>query len=142
MSVKNTRQKGRKLVKKALEKIRQIFPTAYEVVGSGAGKDKGDIRIPSLDLVIEVKNQKRIRMTEWVEQSEREGLGYSYTALMWKKPDSPTENPEIRVDIPLDYFLDLLKAYEEPRIREGDRELSYHLYKLKKDCDTVIKLLK
>jgi len=35
----NKRQKGRKLVKKFLERIRKDFPDAYEVVGSGAGLD-------------------------------------------------------------------------------------------------------
>jgi len=56
----NKRQKGRKLVKKFLERIRKDFPDAYEVVGSGAGLEKGDIRIPSVDVVLEIKNHKKI----------------------------------------------------------------------------------
>ena len=74
----------------------------YEVVGSGSGLDKGDIRVPSIDLVIEAKDQKQPQVASWVKQSDREGLGYSKTALMWRHPDSPSSNPDIRVDMSID----------------------------------------
>ena len=143
MSVKNTRQKGRKLVKIILERIkREVDNGAYEVVGSGAGLDKGDIRIPSLDLVAEVKNCETISMAKWVKQAEREGLQHSKTALMWRHPKSPLDNPEIRVDIGLDYFIEIVQRYSEPRIKQPDREMRWKIQRLIDSAKAVLKELK
>jgi len=139
--MKNTRQKGRRFVKKALEVIKQYFSDAYEVVGSGQGLEKGDIRIPHTDLVIEAKNHKTISMASWVTQSEREGLGYNKCALLWRHPKSPRDNPDMRVDISLDFFMELLKRYSEPVVKSDDREMKYSLYRLKEACNSVLKKL-
>jgi hypothetical protein len=126
MSVKNTRQKGRAFVKKIVEILRsELDNGSYEVVGSGSGTDKGDIRIPSIDLVIEAKDQKQPQVASWIKQSDREGLGYSKTALMWRHPDSPSYNPDVRVDISLDLFIELAKRYQQPLIKEPDKETKY-----------------
>jgi len=143
MGLKNTRQKGRKLVKIILGILRrELDGSSYEVVGSGMGKDKGDIRVPRLDLVIEVKNQQTIRMAEWVKQAEKEGLGYSEAVVMWRHPESPQERPDIRVDMSLDYFIELAQRFAEPITKEPSRELKYKLERLKNDCHQVIKLIK
>ena len=141
MPVKNTRQKGRKLVVQSLQTIHQYFSDGYEVNGSGAGLEKGDIRIPSVDLVIEVKNHKQINMAHWVRQSEREGLGYNRTALLWKTPESPQDDPAMRIDIDIRYFLDLLKRSQEPKIKTPDRELKWEIKKLIQSAKQVIKKL-
>ena len=139
--IKNTKQKGRKLVIQSLQTIHQYFSDAYEVNGSGSGLEKGDIRIPSVDLVIEAKNHKKINIGNWVRQSEREGLGYNKTALLWKTPDSPQDDPAIRIDIDIRYFLDLLKRSQEPKIKVQDRELSYEIRRLIQSAKQVIKKL-
>jgi len=138
----NTKQKGRKLVKIILAQVRnELDRSAYEVSGSGAGLDKGDIRIPILDLVIEAKNCKVIQMANWVKQAEREGLGHSNTALMWRHPKSSQENPEVRVDISLDYFITLASRYKEPKIKVPDRDLKWALTTLKNAINQVLKKL-
>ncbi|KKL48011.1 hypothetical protein LCGC14_2329760, partial [marine sediment metagenome] len=54
METKSKKEKGRAFVRKIVAILRQeVDASTYEVVGSGAGKDKGDIRVPRLDLVIE-----------------------------------------------------------------------------------------
>lgn len=142
MSVKNTRQKGRKLVLKIIEILRrELDDAAYEVVGSGAGKDKGDIRIPRLDLVVEAKNWKQVNMVSWIRQTEKEGLGYSDAVLMWRVPSSPSANPEIRVDMSLDYFIKMAQRFGEPKVKVQDRELKYQLVNLKNLCNRVVKKL-
>ena len=134
----NTRQKGRILVLAIIEQLRQEIDTStYEVAGSGAGLDKGDIRVPLMDLVIEAKNQKTINVAKWTEQADREGLGHSNTALMWKHP----KNGTIRVDIDLGYFIDLAKRYKEPKIKAPDRNLRWKLETLKNNINQVLKEL-
>ena len=130
MSVKNTRQKGRAFVKIIIARLEEYGLKSYEVSGSGAGLTKGDIRIDALNLVIEAKDHKQISVAQWVEQSEKEGLGVNKTALFWRHPKSPSSNPDIRVDISLEYFAKLLKKNSEPMIKEPDREMKYRLKNL------------
>lgn len=138
MAVKNTRQKGRKFILNCLEHLRNdVDINAYEVVGSGQGKDKGDIRVPSCDLVIEGKGWETISMKQWVEQSEKEGLGQSKTALFWKMPGSPQANPEIRVDISYQYFVELLQRNKEPKLKDLDRSFRWKLERLKDAINQV-----
>ena len=139
-SVKNTRQKGRAFVLKIVKRLKdELDSSTYEVNGSGAGLDKGDIRVPLVDLVIEAKDWKKVSMAKWTGQSEKEGLQHSKTAVMWKHPESLSGNPEIRVDISLEYFIDILKRYSEPKIKEPDREMKWHLINLKNAINQVIK---
>ena len=133
----NTRQKGRELVKEIVRRLKENGLSCYEVVGSGAGILKGDIRVESLDLVIEAKKHKRTSMSDWAKQSEKEGLGYNKTALAWQIP----KTPHIRIDIDLDYFCELLKRAEEPRIKELDRKISWDIQRLVEAGKKVIKQL-
>ena len=137
--VKNTRQKGRAFTLKCIDKIKDIDPAAYEVSGSGAGRDKGDCRMPRFDLVIECKDHKQACVASWVGQADSQGLGYSKTALFWKYPKSPSANPEVRVDISLDFFKDLLVRSGEPKIKQPDRELRWELARLLTAAKNVIR---
>jgi hypothetical protein len=135
--VLNTRQKGRQLVKEAIRIFKECGLSCYEVVGSGSGLEKGDIRIPSLDLVIEAKKQKAVSLASWAKQSEKEGLGINKTALVWQIP----QTPYIRADIDLVYFAELLKRAQEPRIKEPDLQMKWLLTKLKEYCQAIIKAI-
>lgn len=134
----NTRQKGREIVKEVIARLKENGLKCYEVVGSGAGLLKGDIRVESLDLVIEAKKHKRTSMSDWAKQSEREGLGYNKTALAWQIP----KTPHIRIDIDLDYFCELLKRAEEPKIKALDRQARWDCERLVEDAKKVIKHFK
>ena len=136
--VLNTRQKGRTLVKEIIRRLKEEGLSCYEVVGSGAGLEKGDIRVTSLDLVIEAKKHKGTSMSDWAKQSEKEGLGYNKTALAWQI----AKTPHIRIDIDLMYFAELLKRAEEPRLKQSDRELWYDLERLVNAAKAVIKRVK
>lgn len=74
---------------------------------SGAGYDKGDIRIPSLNIVIEAKNQKTISLIEWWEQSKVQALGDDIPVLALRNPRK-AEFAETLVVISLEHFTDLL----------------------------------
>jgi Holliday junction resolvase len=131
----NTRQKGRKLVREIVRRLKEEGLSCYEVVGSGAGLLKGDIRVESLDLVIEAKKHKQISMVSWVKQSEKEGLGINRTALAWQIPATP----DIRIDVSLEYFIDLLLRAQGPKIKQVDREMRY---KIQRAVDSLKALLK
>jgi len=138
--MKSQRKKGRAFVLKIIDKLRnELDNGTYEVSGSGAGLDKGDIRIPSMDLVIEAKDHAKAQVATWTEQSEREGLGYSKTALFWKHPKSPSTNPDIRVDMNIDLFIEMAKRFQEPLTKEPDRQISWHLKNLIQSAKQVLK---
>ena len=133
----DTRQKGRKLVLETIRIFKDEFNIeCHETVGSGSGtREKGDIRIPALNLVIEAKKQKQVSMSKWAEQSEKEGLGFNKTALIWQIP----KTPHIRADIDLCYFAELLKRAEEPKLKEPDRQLKW---KIQKGVDILKSIIK
>lgn len=139
----NTRQKGRSFVKKIIAVLDIYFPKiAHEVSGSGSGnREKGDIRIDSLNLVIEAKDCKKISMADWTVQTERQGMTGDRTALIWRHPASPSMNPEMRVDISMDYFIELLQRSAEPKTQNPDRDFKWKVENLKRAANEVLKKL-
>ncbi len=143
MPLKNTRQKGRAFVLKIVKQLKQELDTeTYEVSGSGAGLEKGDLRIPSIDLVGEAKDHQTIKLASWVEQSKKEGLGHSRTAVFWKMPKSPSANPEIRVDISLGLFIEMGGRFKEPIMKAPTRGLKYDLENLENAIKRVKKRIR
>jgi len=138
----NTRQKGRAFVKKVIERLKEIDSGTYEIVGSGAGKEKGDLRAPLFDMVGEGKDQKQLAMREWTRQSEKEGLGYNKTFLAWRHPDSPSANPDIRIDISIEFFIELLKKSKEPKTAERQLQSGekWKIQRLVQSAKEVMKL--
>lgn len=137
----NTRQAGRAFVKKVIAELKELDQATYEVTGSGSGLDKGDLRIPRFDIVGECKDAQQIAMALWITQAERQGLQHSRTALFWRNPRSPKNDPEIRVDISMIFFKELLARFAEPVIKKEDREFKYKIQRLRQDCQAVLKEL-
>lgn len=135
----NARQKGRAFVLKCIDRLKPLDEATYEVAGSGAGRDKGDIRVPRFDLVIEAKDQNKVSMADWTLQADRQNLGYSKSALLWRHPQSPSSNPDIRVDIDLDYFVELLERAGEPKIKKEDRQMQWKLQALINAAKALLK---
>lgn len=137
----NKRQVGRAFVLKVIARLKELDQAAYEVAGSGAGLEKGDLRIPRFDIVGECKDSQVISMGEWTDQSEKEGLGYNRTVLFWRHPKSPRTNPNIRVDISLDFFMEMVARFGEPMIKKTDREFRWKLGRLVQTAKEIIKEL-
>ena len=137
--MKNTRQAGRAFVLKVLERVKAVDSGSYEVVGSGAGKVKGDLRMPRFDLVAECKDWDKVSMGSWTRQTDRQGLGYNKVALFWRHPDSPKANPDIRVDLAMDYFLELLARAGDPIVKREDREFKFKVERLKSAAHEILK---
>jgi len=110
--------------------------------GSGSGKKKGDIAA-NLPFLIEAKNQKTIKIQEWIRQAKSQAEMGNWSADKWalvfRDPRSPEANPKIYAVIDFWEFLKLLKKDSEPRIKEPDRDLKYKLEHLKVVCQEVIR---
>lgn len=74
---------------------------------SGAGYDKGDLRIPSLSIVIEAKNQKNIFLIKDWEQAKEQALGDDLPVLAIRNPRKK-EFDETLIVLSLDHFKTLL----------------------------------
>jgi len=143
MRPKSKIQKGRRfenLINKEIEA--GGLGRATRTPGSGSGKLKGD-SFNNLDFLIEAKNQKTIKIQEWVRQAKQQAKIGNYDpqkwALVFRDPGSPEVNPEIYVTIDFYKWLELLKKESEPRIKEPDRNLKWDLKRLIADAKKVIK---
>lgn len=107
--------------------------------GSGNGLNKGDI-FSNLPFLLEVKNQKTIKFQDWTRQAKEQArighLDPNKWGLVIISPDGVQEGDrmDISVTIEFDEFLNLLKRFSEPKIKEPDRELKYKLESLKESC--------
>ena len=146
MRPKSKIQKGRRfenLINKEIEA--GGLGRATRTPGSGSGKLKGD-SFNNLDFLIEAKNQKTIKIQEWVRQAKQQAKIGNYDsdkwALVFRDPGSPEVNPEIYVVIDFYKWLELLKKESEPRIKEPDRQMRWKLQRLIDSAKAVVKELK
>ena len=146
MKPKTRIEKGKRFEKQIAQAIMDAgFGLARREAGSGSGLRKGDIA-SNLPFLIEAKNQKTIKIQEWIRQAKSQAQIGNYDsgkwALVFKNPESPDANPEMFVTIDFYQFLDLLKRYTEPKIKKPDREMKWHLERLKDSVSQVIRDLK
>ena len=141
MKPKSRIQKGKNGEKIVCERIERAgLGRARREIGSGSGKNKGDI-FANIPFLIEHKNQKTIHFLDWVKQAKKQAeIGNSDTnkwCLTIQDPETPQLNPEIYAVIELDEFLNLLKRNQEPKLKEPDRNLKWKLEKLRQCCRDV-----
>lgn len=118
---------------------------ATRTPGSGSGNRlKGD-SFNSLPFLLECKNQKTIHFLKDIDQAkcqaEKGNWAREKWALIIMDPRTPEANPSIYAIIDFWQFLNLLKKNEEPKVKAPDKNLKYHLYKLKVELTNVSKLL-
>lgn len=141
MNARSRLQKGKNGEKIVCERIERAgLGRARREIGSGSGKNKGDI-FANIPFLIEHKNQKTIHFLDWVKQAKKQAeIGNSDTnkwCLTIQDPETPQLNPEIYAVIELDEFLNLLKRNQEPKLKEPDRNLKWKLEKLRQCCRDV-----
>ena len=146
MKPKTRIEKGKRFEKQIAQAIQDAgFGLARREAGSGSGLRKGDIA-SNLPFLIEAKNQKTIKIQEWIRQAKSQAEIGNYDsgkwALVFKNPESPNANPEMFITIDFYQFLDLLKRYAEPRVKEPDRSMKWKLTKLKDTINEVLRELK
>lgn len=158
MTIKNSRQKGRKIVTFAVPLLRKYDPSSYECVGSGQGThDKGDVRMPTYRATLEFKNAQQISTEAWMHEVEKDSSmqGDRYGIVVWRCPKSPESNPHFHSAMDTWDLMELLQdayAYrqlsdEEKEMSNQDnynenRELKWALVALKNAGNKVLKLIK
>lgn len=112
---------------------------------SGAGFRKGDIA-SNLPFLIECKNQRAIHILNWIDQSKRQAEIGNWSpekwALVFRDPRTPEANPTIYAVVDFWELLKLFKKDSEPRIKEPDRSMKWHLGQLKDSINEVLRDLK
>ena len=76
---------------------------------SGAGYDKGDLRIPSLNIVLEAKNAQTVHLLMDWEQAKEQALGGDRAVLAIRNPKKP-EFQETLIVMDLGTFIELAKG--------------------------------
>ena len=121
------------------------FSESRRESGSGSGLKKGDVFCPDFPFLIEAKNQKVVKINEWVDQSKRQAeIGFhdrEKWVLMFKDTRTPNKNPTIYAVCDFYAFLDLAKRFNEPRIKEPDYNLKREVEALKYRSQGLIRKL-
>lgn len=132
-------QKGKLLENFIVDQLRLsgVDIHARRTKGSGGYLEKGDI-YNKLNLNIECKNQKTFQFRKfWTQTLKDSEKTHSTPILIWHPPNLPLEDSAVMM--PLDYFCNLLKRAEEPKIKEPDREFKWQVQRLVDAARAVIK---
>ena len=136
--------KGKRLTNFINQEIENYgFGKAISTPGSGCGKLKGD-SWNNLPFLLEFKNSQTIHFLQDVDQAIRQAEIGNWAkekwALILRDPRFP-EFERLYATIDFYQFLDLLKRYAEPKIKEPDREMKYLMERVLKDAKEIIKRL-
>ena len=147
MKPKSKIQKGRRFEDFVNQQIEaEGLGKATRTPGSGSGnRFKGD-SFNSLDFLLEIKNQKKIKIQEWIRQAKEQARIGNYNpdkwALILKEPKSSEASPECYAVIDMWQFFRLLKKNQAPRIKSPDKTLRWKLEKLKQTINEVLREIK
>lgn len=146
MTGKSAKNKGYRYEKHIAESIREsgLDSKASREIGSGSGNAKGDIR-STIPFLIEAKNQRKISVLAWIDQAKEQAQkGWAWKdrwCLVFRDPRVPETASADYVVIDFQEFLEMLKRWSEPKLKEPDRNLKYKLEMLRKTAHEVIKEL-
>lgn len=114
---------------------------------SGGGFLKGDIH-SSIPFTIEVKNQKRVSILDWIDQSKRQAeqanIHKSKWCTVFLDPRTTESRPEIYAVLAFNELLILLLNEKKSDMVEGDnvgREMKQKAYRAKLACHDLYKEL-
>ncbi len=140
MSLKNSKAKGNRAEKDFAQYLRDcgLDTTASRNYSSGNNTQKSDVH-NSLDYNFEVKHVEKLNILKAIEQVERYSeKNHSTPAVVFKK----SYMKDFWIAIPVYEWVELIKKAKEPKSQfNANRELRWHLERMKQDCHKVIKLL-
>ena len=111
---------------------------------SGAGFRKGDIAA-NLPFLLEVKNDKQVAILKNIDQSVKQAEIGNYHSNKWALITRDPRYPEFeRAYATIDFweFLELLKKYSEPRVKEPDRQMKWKIERLITSAKELLKEFK
>ena len=130
MKPKTARAKGSNFERYIAKELTACgFGEAHREIMSGAGFRKGDVYCPEFPFMIEAKNQATVKINEWIDQAKREAKQGFHDqdkwCLMFKDTRTPNNNPTIYAVVDFYQLLDLAKRFNEPKMKEPDRDTTY-----------------
>ena len=87
-------------------------------IGSGAGLDKGDLAVPSINSVIEAKNQATVHLLNWWTQAKSQALHDQIPILAIRNPEH-AEFDETLVVLSLPDMIKLIKGNSKQEISQS-----------------------
>lgn len=143
MKARSAKNKGSRYENYLVERLRkEVDENTHKQPGSGAGLDKNDIRIPSLNLEIEAKNKARLTILSDWEQAERQTTPGNMTVLAVRHPKHP-EFKKSLIIIDLEDFIALLQSQKEEThvVADLDPQLKWKIQAMVDKAKAVIKEL-
>ena len=143
MKARSAKNKGNRFEKHLVDILREtIDKNTHQTSASGSGLDKNDVRIPSINIEIEAKNQKTIHFIDWWEQGKSQNTAGNTTVLAIRNPKKP-EFEEIIIVMDIGDWIELLKgnAGKVEVINNKDYDLKYKVRRLKEAANEVLKKL-
>ncbi len=140
MKAKAAHAKGKRMEKIVLDYIRENLDAhAYTPRGSGNGLEKGDVYLPNHNVVIEVKNQKKVMLGDWWEQAEEQAHNQT-PALIIRHPNFGEGKKTLAV-IYFEDYVDLLQKQSET-VEVVETEADYTTREAVLKMETAVKTLK
>lgn len=144
MKPRSAKNKGNRYENHLIEVLRsQLDEKAQRTYGSGAGLDKNDVVLPQFDIEIEAKNQKTLKILDWMEQTQSQQNKSGRTSVMvFRNPRKP-EFQESFVVMDLYDWIELVKRQKEQVevINNQDPQLKWKIKRLKDAANDVFKEL-
>lgn len=109
MKRSSCKAKGSRFENYLVERLQEFDSEAKRTYASGAGQDKGDIRMPSLDFNIEAKNAKQVNLVKDFKQAEDQCVSGGIPVLMIRNPKQAEFNQTFVV-MDLEYWLELING--------------------------------
>jgi hypothetical protein len=144
MKPRSAKNKGNRYENHLIEVLRsQLDEKAQRTYGSGAGLDKNDVVLPQFDIEIEAKNQKTLKILDWMEQTQSQQNKSGRTSVMVFRNPRKAEFQESFVVMDLYDWIELVKRQKDQVevINNQDPQLKWKIKRLKDAANDVFKEL-
>lgn len=144
MKSKSAKAKGGRYENFLIEVLRsQLDEKAQRTYGSGSGLDKNDVVLPQFDIEIEAKNQKTLKILDWMEQTQSQENKSGRTSVMVFRNPRKAEFQESFVVMDLYDWIELVKKQKDQVevINNQDPQLKWKVKRLKDAANEVFKEL-
>lgn len=142
MQARSAKNKGSRFEIYLVEKFRETLDVnTHRQPGSGAGLEKNDIRLPSLNIEIEAKNSATFHIQSDWEQTKSQRTTGNMAVLAIRHPKKP-EFQETVILMDLNDFIVLVQG-QQNKIEvsyTANKEDKWKIQKLVDYCKQVIKL--
>ncbi len=142
MTAKAAKAKGNRLEMYLVQRLREtVDVNTHKTNASGAGIDKNDVRIPSLNIELECKNAATFNLQSDWDQARAQKTSGNMSMLAIRHPKLP-EFQETLIAMDLEDFIALLQGQQSEREVSftADKDSKWKVKRLMESAREVIKL--